>query len=302
MGSMHNFVFLFILFPFLAAAQIKEFDQVEMLYDQGHYKKVLRRSNRLLDNPEYDFSMIPTYYKSLALFQLYRDDNWRKRNGTAFDEAIALFQEVKKEDTGGKIFRAHYYELQALKQDLQSFALLCKQTGNEELFAKINTALTASFSGIEGLDELESIVETVESSPEMSDKGDDHHGTERAKLVAFAQSYVGVPYKPGGMDPKGFDCSGFTSYVFEKYNRQLPRIARDQQRSSRKKDMGGAQPGDLIFFSSGSGVNHVGIVVENQDKSIKMVHASTSQGIIITDVQSSTYWSRRVHSVGSYLD
>ena len=299
---MRSFVFLFILFPFLAVAQIKEFDQVEMLYDQGHYKKVLRRSNRLLDNPEYDFSMIPTYYKSLALFQLYRDDNWRKRNETAFDEAIVLLQEVKKEDAGGKIFHAHYYELQALKQDLQSFALLCKQTGNEVLFAKINAALTTSFSGIEGLDELESIVDTVEPSPEMSDKGEDQSGTERAKLVAFAQSYVGVPYKPGGMDPKGFDCSGFTSYVFEKYNRQLPRIARDQQRSSRKKDMGIAQPGDLIFFSSGSGVNHVGIVVENQDKSIKMVHASTSQGIIITDVQSSTYWSRRVHSVGSYLD
>ena len=51
-------------------SQVKEFDKLEMLYSQKHYKMVFRKSNRLLNNPEFDFSQLPNYYKSLSLFQL----------------------------------------------------------------------------------------------------------------------------------------------------------------------------------------------------------------------------------------
>lgn len=290
---------LLLLAPFFAFGQIKEFDKVEMLYDQGHYNRVLKRSNRLLDNPEFDFSLVPTFYKSLAMFQMYRDDKWRRRNTNAFDEAAELFLIVKREDQGGRLFTAHYYEIQSLKKDLQSFALDLKQAGNDELFVKVSNTMKTVFSGIVGLDELESIVEKVEvESVELTSKDQ----RVRSNIVNFAQKHVGVPYKPGGLDPKGFDCSGFTSYVFEEHKTILPRIARDQQKSARKIDLKSAQPGDLIFFNSGSGVNHVGIVVENQNGAIKMVHASTSQGVIITDVESSAYWNKRIHSAGSYID
>jgi hypothetical protein len=292
-------IFLLLLAPFFAVGQVKQFDKIEMLYDQGHYSRVLNRSNRLLDNPEFDFSLIPSFYKSLAMFQLYRDDKWRRRNSKAFDEAVTLFLMVKREDQGNRLFTAHYYEIQSLKKDLQSFALDLKQTGNEELFIKVSKTIKTVFSGIVGLDELEAIVEKVEVESVEHTAGDQ---SVRASIVNFAQKHVGVPYKPGGLDPKGFDCSGFTSYVFEEHKTILPRIARDQQKSARKIDMKAAQPGDLIFFNSGSGVNHVGIVVANQNGAIKMVHASTSQGVIITDVESSSYWNKRIHSVGSYID
>jgi len=292
-------IFLLLLAPFFAVGQVKQFDKIEMLYDQGHYSRVLNRSNRLLDNPEFDFSLIPSFYKSLAMFQLYRDDKWRRRNSKAFDEAVTLFLMVKREDQGNRLFTAHYYEIQSLKKDLQSFALDLKQTGNEELFIKVSKTIKTVFSGIVGLDELEAIVEKVEVESVEHTAGDQ---SVRSRIVNFAQKHVGVPYKPGGLDPKGFDCSGFTSYVFEEHKTILPRIARDQQKSARKIDMKAAQPGNLIFFNSGSGVNHVGIVVANQNGAIKMVHASTSQGVIITDVESSSYWNKRIHSVGSYID
>jgi len=296
---MRSFLAILFFIPLIAASQIKEFDKLEMLYDQGHYTKVLRGANRLLDNPEYDFSLLPLYYKSVAMFQLYRNDKWRKRNPKALEEAVELFQMVKREDQGGKIFSAHYYEVQSLKKDLQSFAEQAKQNGDEALHARVNNTIKTVFSGIVGLDELESIVERVEDKEVKEAVG--HKGV-RTEIVSFAQNYVGTPYKPGGMDPKGFDCSGFTTFVFNKFGKQLPRTANDQQKLAKKVDLKKAQSGDLVFFNSGNGVNHVGIVVVNQNGAIKMVHASTSQGIVITDIESSSYWSKRIHSAGAYLD
>ena len=60
--------------------------------------------------------------------------------------------------------------------------------------------------------------------------------------------------------------------------------------------------GDLIFFNNGGGVSHVGIVSANKNGEIEMVHASSSKGIIITDVTSSKYWSKRIHSYGTFLE
>lgn len=296
---MRSFLVCLFFIPLISNGQVKEFDKLEMLYDQGHYTKVLRGANRLLDKPEYDFSLVPSYYKSIAMFQLYRNDKWRSRNPKAIDEVTELFQMVKREDQGGKIFSAHYYEVQSLKKDLQSFAEQAKQEGDEALYARINNTIKTVFSGIVGLDELESIVEKVDDKQVKEALG---NGGVRAEVVNFAQKYVGVPYKPGGMDSKGFDCSGFTAFVFNEYGKQLPRISRDQQKSAQKVELKNAQPGDLVFFNSGNGVNHVGIVVANQGGAIKMVHASTSQGIVITDIESSSYWSKRIHSAGTYLD
>jgi peptidoglycan DL-endopeptidase CwlO len=295
---MRLFVVCFMVISFQSFGQVKEFDHLEMLYDQGHYSKVLRKSNRLLDKPEYDFSLIPSYYKSLAMFQLFKTEKFRRRNPNALKEATELFEKVKREDQGGRIFTAHYYEVQSLKKDLQSFAEGLKQSGNQQLYAEVNQTIKTVFSGIVGLDELESIVEVVKPSSVKEVKG----ATDlRVQLVEYAQSFVGTPYRPGGTDPQGFDCSGFTTFVMKEFNKELPRRAVDQQKEAAKIRVKDALPGDLVFFDSGSGINHVGIVVVNQNGSIKMVHASTSQGIVVTDIESSSYWSKRLHSVGSVL-
>jgi peptidoglycan DL-endopeptidase CwlO len=293
---MRGLVILFFLSAFSGYSQVKEFDKIEMLYDQGYYAKVLRKSNRLLDKPEYDFSLIPTYYKSISMLQLVKDEKFRRRNPNALKEASALFEKVKREDQGGKIFTAHYYEIQSLKKDLQSFAEELKQNGENELFAEVNSTIKSVFSGIVGLDELESIVTAVQPTDYKDLKG---VSKTRLELVRYAQQFVGTPYRPGGIDPQGFDCSGFTTFVMKEFNVELPRRAQDQQRAFTKVKQKDARPGDLVFFDSGSGINHVGIVVVNQDGNIKMVHASTSQGIVVTDIESSAYWSKRLHSVAT---
>lgn len=74
--------------------------------------------------------------------------------------------------------------------------------------------------------------------------------------------YIGVPYLWGGNTPAGFDCSGFTKYVYAKHGVTLPRIAHDQYRHSRRVDRSDAREGDLVFMLGADGVAyHVGIYV-----------------------------------------
>jgi len=80
------------------------------------------------------------------------------------------------------------------------------------------------------------------------------------RILEVADDYAGVPYVYGGTTPAGFDCSGYTSWVYRELGIQLPRIANDQYRSSTRISAAQAVPGDLVFMLNGSGrAYHVGI-------------------------------------------
>lgn len=78
-------------------------------------------------------------------------------------------------------------------------------------------------------------------------------------IIAEAKKYLGVPYVWGGTTPSGFDCSGFTSYVFRKSGISLPRTSRAQQNIGTQVSLSNVQPGDLVFM--GKPAYHVGIYI-----------------------------------------
>lgn len=118
------------------------------------------------------------------------------------------------------------------------------------------------------------------------------------KLLSTAYQYIGVRYRRGQSSPSGFDCSGFTSFVFKQQNINLTRSSRSQFTEGEPvASVTELRKGDLVFFGGSGGgrnVGHVGIVTEVDPNagSFKFIHASTSSGIKVDDSKQA-YYSRR---------
>lgn len=300
-GDMKNIgVFIVVLFvQFIAFGQNPKIDNLEMLFEQGHYKKVFKKANQLLDNPEYDYSIMPTYYKSISLFQLVQNDRYRQKHKNALYNAEELFRTVKKSPDSEKIFNAHMYELIWLKKDLTAWASDMKNQENESEFLEVQRIVNDLFKNVQG---VSGTVEVPEKEiVELIPENDGNLGV-RDEIIVLASKQLGAPYVWAGASPDGFDCSGFTSYVLNANGESLPRRAVDQYNASRKIKKKNVQKGDLVFFDNGSGVSHVGIVVSEKGEPLKMIHSSSSKGIIITDVSQSEYWSSRLYGYGTFVD
>ncbi|MEA1962535.1 MAG: NlpC/P60 family protein [Bacillota bacterium] len=129
------------------------------------------------------------------------------------------------------------------------------------------------------------VIQRVETNP-VSRAGDRQVGN---RIVEYAEQFLGVPYVYGGNGPYGFDCSGFTKYVYNVVGVALPRVASDQTNMGTVVDKNSLLPGDLVFFrcNGASIVNHAGIYVGDG----KFIHASSprSGGVIYTNLSESYY-------------
>ena len=115
---------------------------------------------------------------------------------------------------------------------------------------------------------------------------------ERARLAADVLSTAlalrGIPYRLGGSDLNGFDCSGFVQYVLARHAVAMPRtVAQQYGVGERTRDV---ETGDLVFFQTvGRNASHVGIALDDET----FVHAPNSRGVVRVDRLDSSYWSAR---------
>lgn len=109
-------------------------------------------------------------------------------------------------------------------------------------------------------------------------------------ISSTALSLRGSPYRNGGDDPRGFDCSGLVQYVFAQHGVSMPREVRLQYQVGSRVDTASLQPGDLVFFTTDApGASHVGIVVGGD----QFVHAPSESGVVRVDHLTAPYWSLR---------
>ena len=114
--------------------------------------------------------------------------------------------------------------------------------------------------------------------------------TDNHKLYIEAAEWMGVPYRYGGESKKGVDCSGLTAHIYKKVYRKKLERSSEEQRSSNcyKITKRNLKEGDLVFFSNNKSKKkapHVGIYLKNN----KFIHSSTSQGVIISDLEENYY-------------
>ena len=109
------------------------------------------------------------------------------------------------------------------------------------------------------------------------------------QVISEARKYLGYRYVSGGASPSGFDCSGFTSYVYDKFGASLPRTTTGQATVGSQVSKANLQPGDLLVFSNTykSGISHVGIYIGNG----RFIHSANPRVGVEENTISSGYWS-----------
>lgn len=144
----------------------------------------------------------------------------------------------------------------------------------------ISTKITSSSRG-DSSSASRTSAKTAEEKPETPDKAQE--------IIAYAKKFLGVDYVWGGESADGFDCSGFTRYVYKKFGIDLEHYAASQATRGVKVSKSDLEAGDLVFFDTDGGnslINHVGIYIGGG----KFIHASSGgDRVMITDLTSGFY-------------
>lgn len=190
-------------------------------------------------------------------------------------DAVSKYQKDKKIEVSGRVGGWTYYLL----------------TGKRTMLSKDDNAKTvknskSKYANIDnGGRDYKGSTAKVSKWKQFSGS----NGKFGQSVVSSAYEYLGVPYVFGGNTPDGFDCSGFTKYVFSHNGIELPRMADEQYEVGDKVKRSELVPGDLVFFTTYEpGISHTGIYVGNNN----FISATSSGGIRVDSLDSS-YWGPR---------
>lgn len=113
-----------------------------------------------------------------------------------------------------------------------------------------------------------------------------------SKVIKHAKTFKGTRYKYGGTDKRGMDCSGLVYVSYQSEDIALPRVSREMAKKGVRIKLKETNKGDLVFFQTNKNkrvINHVGLVVENNNGDIRFIHSTSSKGVIISSLQEN-YW------------
>ncbi|CFR09387.1 MULTISPECIES: NlpC/P60 family protein [Yersinia] len=161
-----------------------------------------------------------------------------------------------------------------------------------KIFIHSMVVLTAliTFSASASTDTQRKFLQSSTMTPTSSHAFSTHNDTEKLKkILTHYDKWEGVSYKLGGNSRKGIDCSAYMQRIFEdEFAHRLPRNAREQAKQGAKIKKDSLQTGDLVFFKTSRRTSHVGVYIGEG----KFVHASSSLGVTISNLDSK-YWGSR---------
>lgn len=177
---------------------------------------------------------------------------------------------------------------------------LAEKTSSKSIHQQMHTQLLANAKN--SLDKsviqdyLKIEVESNELDPVFGDLSEEGISMI-SDLLDEARSHSGKRYRSGAKGPNNFDCSGFTSYVYNQFGYKLNSSSGAQYSNGVEVEKGDLRPGDLVFFTSPrsrGGIGHVGIVVsaDNDNNTFKFIHSATSGGIQV-DNSTAPYYHKR---------
>ncbi|MBI2417456.1 MAG: C40 family peptidase [Ignavibacteriales bacterium] len=115
-------------------------------------------------------------------------------------------------------------------------------------------------------------------------------------MISYAKQFLGCPYGRRGTSPRGFDCAGFTQFVFRHFSLDIPRSSSAQAGVGTFVERQDIRKGDILFFkgrnSRSSRIGHVALVISADSGKVNMIHAA-SNGITVDNLDSLIYYRKR---------
>lgn len=162
--------------------------------------------------------------------------------------------------------------------------------------AKLTNVATANLNTVKKELSASKQIDLALASIEKTNLNAEVHKTilfdkKMGELMEEAESYLGTPYRYGGTSRNGIDCSAFVLSVFgAAMGMNLPRVAASQAQEGERIEKENLKKGDLVFFSRGRRISHVGIVHHiDEAGEVHFIHSSTSRGVMISPLKDS-YW------------
>ncbi len=299
------FILFGLLVSFQSEAQDRKVDVLEVLYNQKNYRSILRKTTKMIDKRGYEDNELVHLFKAVALAKLSQDVRYTNSHSGVLVESVVAYQNYYELDKQLRFqqessclledLRIIYTKNKVTKMNNEAYAYLQNQETKAPVIQRKRVVVVKNQPGKKveyNADFKASAVDTV---------CEELYVEEVDKMINYAKKFIGVPYVFGGTGDGGFDCSGYTQYVLRKYGTELPRNARSQKEFIEQIKIKEAQKGDLVFFSrnkSKNNITHVGIVISEKGEDIRMIHASSSQGIMITNVSTNTYWLPKLVAAG----
>jgi len=286
----------FVLSSHTAHAQKRhrKIEKIKLLYEQDNFKKSLKISEKLIEKTEYKRWGTPYLIQSLSIYQLSTEAPASKKNRHALRNSLMAYEQYFQRDKKGaaaKSYANDVLELKTVWQSERNRLIAAGETEEARYYARCLANFfgdtTASHEALfpDGFEEPLPDNEAAESMPVLA---------VRDNLVLEAKKHIGTPYSYGGTTVRGFDCSGFTGYTFRKLGYDLPRQSDAQATTGKKIPLSKAQKGDLIFFGKGKKISHVALVISERGEPLTVIHATSSKGVMISNIETSTYWKAKV--------
>ncbi len=279
----------FLLLSLLSLGQSKYAKKAQKLYEKQKYEKCIEKSKKFLKKEKRSSEI--QQYITLSYLGLY-DEAELKRKSSTLKKALLSWQRQNKynkekldySETKTELRKAIYVDLELVenKQRLKSYY--------HHQLAEVFHDTTDFYRSLNSLSKLKPVhadIGPVFDSIIITNK-------QRRTLLEEAKKLVGTPYKYGGTTSKGFDCSGFTQYVYKSIGIDLPHNANLQSKMGAEVSLQKAQAGDLIFFGS-KRASHAGMIYQNNNGEIELIHCA-SRGVThqTNDDLNTIYWLEKI--------
>ncbi|NOR87677.1 MAG: hypothetical protein GQ527_08720 [Bacteroidales bacterium] len=285
----------------ISFGQSKFAKKSERLFEKGKYEKCIKKTKKYLSKERKSPEL--QYYIVQSNLALYREAD-KKKSLSFLRKTITSWERLVRYNTNQIDYASLKNSIQeSINQEILSTKLKGTRKGEyyhnklAEVFLDTTDHYKISHPTLFFVEQR-----NIEAKVLYNDPFFENLSEKRIQILQAANKVVGVRYKYAGVDSTGFDCSGFTQYVYKKARIEIPHNANLQYKIGDTIDLSEAQPGDLIFFGSGSRAVHAGLIYSNIDGEIELVHCASRGVTHDTSYDENTkYWLKQVLCVQQML-